>query len=405
MEQLPKKSTLPRETVSVLKDWILRGVLAGSFPGEIRLKQRLCIGRDTLRIALNQLEEEGWIGPARKGKQRPVLMMPAQVASTPAQVSSTSAQVSSTSAQVSSMPAQVSSMPAQVSSASAQVSSARARPGQLLPVTLLSPFPIAHRQTLMEMEETQTRLAAQGRQLLFASPDIFHLAQPGRQLERLVQSMPSAAWLLFATSQSVQQWFAQSGQPAFLFELPFPGIELPFVGFDWAAAAFHAGVQLLRQGHRSLAILEYAERRPGLVADEEGLERALGTFPGQAQLLVFKDDLTPTGVARSLEKVFDLPNRPTALILTRTAQVLTCYSWLAARGIRIPKDISIISLPNDTWFSDLYPPLCHYAPDPNFVSRKIAERVMELVDNGRIAQESIRAPLNYFPGATIGPAA
>ncbi len=79
MEHLPKKSTLPRETTSVLKDWILRGVLAGSLPGELRLKQRLCVGRDTLRLALNILEAEGWIGAAVKGKQRQVLMRPANL--------------------------------------------------------------------------------------------------------------------------------------------------------------------------------------------------------------------------------------------------------------------------------------------------------------------------------------
>jgi DNA-binding LacI/PurR family transcriptional regulator len=359
MEHLPKKNRLPRETADVLKEWILQGVLAGRLPGELRLKQRLCVGRDTLRLALDILEEEGWIGLAVKGQQRQVL----------------------------------------VSSSHPQ---AAAAPGdKLLPVTLLSPFPIAHRQTLVELEETQTRLAAHGRRLLFASPEVFHLAHPGRHLERLVQSMPSAAWLLFATSQSVQEWFAQSGLPTFLYELPFPGVDLPYVACDWGASAFHAGIQLLRHGHRRLGILEYEERRPGLIADEEGLQKAIVACPDHAELLVFKDDLTPAGVARSLEKAFGMGKRPTALILTRTAQVLTCYSWLANRGIRIPKDVSMVSLPNDTWFSDLCPPLCHYAPDPAFISRKIAERVMELVDTGKVTQKSILAPLNYVSGGTI----
>jgi hypothetical protein len=36
-----------------------------------------------------------------------------------------------------------------------------------------------------EMEDTQIRLAEQGRSLRFIAPDIFHLKHPERHLERL----------------------------------------------------------------------------------------------------------------------------------------------------------------------------------------------------------------------------
>jgi DNA-binding LacI/PurR family transcriptional regulator len=272
-----------------------------------------------------------------------------------------------------------------------------------LPVTLLSPYPVTHRVTLLEMEATQKRLAEVGRGLRFVAPDIFHLKRPERHLERLVGAHPSIAWILYGASEPVQRWFDKRGIPTFLYQLPFPDVKLPFVAQDWEAAAFHAGIQLLRRGHRVLGMLEYKERRPALLDIERGLTRALATV-GLGRIVVFKDDLTPASVARSLQAAFNLRERPTALILARANQVLTCYTWLASLGIRVPADVSLVSLANDSWYAEIYPPLCYYEPNSRTISRKIAERVMELVATGKVLRQSVRVPKEYVEGATIGPA-
>lgn len=360
MEHLPKRTTLVEETVAILKEWIGTGILGEMLPGELQLKGRLGIGRDTLRLALKVLTQEGWILPAGQGRQRQV--QPRRLPS-PQDASRND-----------------------------------------LPVTFLSPYPVVHRLTLMEMEDTRVRLEAQGRALRFVSPRIFHLKHPGHHLERLAGEHPSAAWVLYVVSEPIQRWFDARGIPALLFENPFPGVNLPFVADDWEAAAFHAGIQLVRHAHRVIGILEYEERRPGLLAEERGLERALATTSPSGRLVVFKDDLTPPSVARSLERAFGLKERPTALVLTRAAQVLTCFSWLASRGIRTPLEVSLVCLPNDSWFSELYPPLSHYRADPQVTARHIAERVLELTTVGRVARKSIRLHREYVPGATIGPA-
>lgn len=356
MEKLPKRSSLVQETVVTLKEWISTGILSEMLPGELQLKQRLGIGRDTLRFALKTLASEGWVEPAAKGLQRRVLAKPAPP-------------------------------PNHVNT-------------DKLPVAFLSPHRIEHRVTLLEMEDTQIGLAEQGRSLRFLSPDIFHLKHPERQLERLVRVHPSAAWILYITSEPIQRWFAQQGLPAFLYEWPFPGVNLPYVVADWEAAAFHAGIQLIRHGHRIIGIFEYEERRPGLVAEERGLQRALGN---SGRLVVFKDDRSPSSVARALDLAFNLKERPTALVFTRSTQVLTCFSWLASKGICVPTDVSLVALANDNWYSELYPALSYYEPNTKAFSRYIAQRVLELANTGRVTRKSIGIPLEYIAGATIGP--
>jgi DNA-binding LacI/PurR family transcriptional regulator len=274
---------------------------------------------------------------------------------------------------------------------------------ELLPVTFLSPNMVEARITLLELEDTQMRLAEQGRKLRFIAPRIFHLKHPEHHLERLVNVNPSAAWILSLATEPMQRWFDQQGIPAMIYGSPFPEVKLPFVVSDWGAAAFHAGIQLIRQGHRTIGIMEYQERFPGLLAEEQGLRQALATVQAENRLVVLKDDRTPVTVAHSLEVAFGLQHRPTALVLTSTSQLLTCYSWLVARGIRVPADISLVSLANDSWFADLYPSVCYYQPDSKLMSRHISQRVLELVEAGQVNKKSLRIQLEYVRGATIGP--
>lgn len=360
MEHLPKRISLVTETAAALKEWIATGVLRDILPGELQLKKRLGVGRDTLRLALKALTQEGWVTPAFKGRQRRVqaLHLP------PAE------EVKATK----------------------------------LPVTFLSPHPVESRATLLEMEDTQMRLAEQGHTMRYLAPAVFRLKHPEHRLRQLVRTNPSAAWILYLASEPIQRWFEDQSLPTFIYGSPFPGVNLPFVASHWEAAAFHAGVQLVRRGHRIIGIMEYHVRFPGVLREEQGLERALATAGTEGRLIRFKDDRTPASIARSLELAFGLRERPTALVLTYTSQLLTCYSWLVSRGIRVPADVSLVSLTNDSWFGDLYPSICYYRPDTKLMSRSIADRVMELVEMRQVVKKSRRIPLEYVSGATIGPA-
>jgi len=73
MEYLPKRTSLVHETAAAVKNWIETGLLSGRLPGELQLKKRLGVGRDTLRLALQLLEKEGRVTPTIQGRQRQVL--------------------------------------------------------------------------------------------------------------------------------------------------------------------------------------------------------------------------------------------------------------------------------------------------------------------------------------------
>ncbi|HZI34072.1 MAG TPA: GntR family transcriptional regulator, partial [Candidatus Binatia bacterium] len=70
MIHLPKRNSLVNETASTLKQWIADGILKDVLPGELDLKERLRVGRDTVRLALQLLTDEGWVDPSSQGRKR-----------------------------------------------------------------------------------------------------------------------------------------------------------------------------------------------------------------------------------------------------------------------------------------------------------------------------------------------
>lgn len=360
MIQLPKRNSLVHETASTLKQWIAGGLIKDVLPGEMDLKERLRVGRDTLRLALQLLMAEGWVEPSSQGRKRRVHLQ--------------------------------------------KLSDLKRRARAGLPVTVLSPYQFEQGQTLMELEDTQKQLAELGRTMQFVSPEVYHLKDPEHLLQNVVQTHPSAAWVLYASSRPVQTFFANHGLPTVIHGWPYPGINLPYVAKDWEPAGFHAGLQFIRHGHRHIGMFEYVERGVGAMMIEQGLRRAIDTAGNGAKLLMFKDERTPESIVRAYEAAFKLKERPTAMVLTSSNHLLTSFSWMVSRGIRVPADVSLIVLPNDTWYSEFYPPLCHYKPNTKAFSHGLADRVMELVEHGRAIRKPLAVPVEFSPGATIGPA-
>lgn len=360
MIHLPKRNSLVHETASTLKEWIASGMLDEILPGEMDLKERLRVGRDTLRLALEVLVNEGWVEPSAQGRKRRIRVQKLSVLKKQADAG--------------------------------------------LPVTFITPYPFEQGQTLTEMEDTKMRLAEMGRELQIVSPEIFHLKDPDHQLENFVQTHPSAAWVLYASSNPMQSWFEKKGLPVMVHGWPYPGVNLPYVTKDWEPAAFHAGLQFMRNGHRNIGMFEFVERGAGAILIERGLRRALESADNGAKLHLFKDERTPESIARAYESAFKMKDRLTAMVLTSSNHLLTSLSWMVSRGVRVPADVSLTVLPNDIWYSEFYPPLCHYKPNTKAFSHSMAERIVELIEHGQVIRKSLKVPVEFVPGATIGPA-
>jgi LacI family transcriptional regulator len=148
---------------------------------------------------------------------------------------------------------------------------------------------------------------------------------------------------------------------------------------NWAGGR-SAVEHLVDLGHRRIAVLS---GRPQLMCSQErveGYRAALGRA-GIAvdERLVYFGDFRTSGGRAGARTVLDLPEPPTAIFAGSDMQAFGVYQEAAARGLRIPDDLSVVGF-DDIAFSELTTPPLTTVRQP--LARMAAEAVRLLVAAG-----------------------
>lgn len=314
---------------------IVHGELSGLLPGERTLASNLQIGRDTLRAALDILEAGEWISPREHGKRRQIL---------------------------------------QSGSSAAPLHRSRTQRIAFLSPKRLEQMPP---KMLLEFDTLRDLLNKQGYELDLLTPGLFHLTNPTRKLEQLLGDESADAWVLYQCPPLVQAWFEEKKIPSLVRGHPQPGVTLPSIDEDWRAAAFHAGGLLKRNGHTSIGLMMPDVPLAGLRATEQGLFEAItDTGAGTVHRLV--DRREPGSLTKLLKRAFKLKDPPTALVTTRSRQVLTTLTWLAERRLKIPDDLSVVALCYDGWFDHIIPSVTHYHLESRALARSVVRKILQI---------------------------
>ncbi len=353
---MPVRGSLVEECVRVIRLRLEAGEWSGGLPGERTLAQTLEVGRDTVRLALQRLEQEKVLGPSRAGSRRSVLIVPGQ---------------------------------------------ATGKRTEALRIGVLSPRRLEQlpQPTLFEVDHLRRALADIGGSLDLFSPSWFEQKNPTKHLAQLVENEPCSAWILFRTSEQIQQWFAKSGIPCLVRGYPYTTDLLPHLDVDWEATARHASGRLWRQGHRRVGILIPPGHLRGVEAAIKGAN-SLGE--PDFSVIEIPENGTAEGVSRALARALQLKNPPTAIITPRSRQVATTMTWLGTQGIRVPADFGIISLAYDPFMDHLVPELSGYRVDPETVSKLVIRRVKMLISGNPGRGSNSWITPEVVKGASIG---
>lgn len=334
---MPSRGNLVAECVRVMKLRIDAGEWRGLLPGERRLAETLQVGRDTVRLALRELERERVLAPADAGSRRRILA----------------------------------------------AETGAGKPGKARPlrIGMLSSHRLERlpQPMLVEVDHIRGALADKGGSLELFAPGWYDLANPVKRLEALVAEERCAAWILFRSSRAVQTWFEEAGVPCLIRGYPHPGIRLPHLDVDWHATARHAAGMLWRLGHRRVGVLVPAERLHGVTAAVHGV-MDLGEDDFRPFEMV--ENGTVEGVVRALGRALQLKDPPTAIIATRPRQAATALTWLAARGIQVPARMSLITLAREPFLEHLVPAMTGYHIDPAAVAKLVVRRLQRIVEGG-----------------------
>jgi LacI family transcriptional regulator len=158
-----------------------------------------------------------------------------------------------------------------------------------------------------------------------------------------------------------------------------------FVGTDNTTGGRVVAKHLLELGHRRVAhvsaqrIGNYAERR---VAFEAALKSA------RATCISILADEEPNPLP-AIEKLFNLKPLPTAVFVASDYYVPPLFAMAAARGIRIPEDLSVVGYADLHFAKYLTPPLTTVAQNPYEIGRRAATTLLQ-----RLAPSSEGPPVD-----------
>lgn len=361
MDQLPRRISLVSETQAVVLHGLQTGRWKTTLPGERALSDQLGVSRWTLRLALVALA---------KGGQLQICQ----------------------------------GLPCKITRQGQMRSVGPPRP---LRIGLLLPRPLVQLRQYVSLWVDELRSILHNRDQALCIIDagrVFSSSRPERQMQQLVDKQPCDAWILLLSSTAVQAWFQGQGLPAIIAGTPGENISLPSVDVDHRAAGVHIGHVLLRAGHRRIAYFIPRAPTGGVLTCEYGLRSALSQATGGPTELRLIPGDTRAEIRRSLAVCLNSAAAPTALVCAKASAALTVLSDLSHRELRVPRDLSVISVEAEPYFEHLVPAPTHYTRSAIGFAKKVA-RLIERRLEGSTPLVNFELELTYVPGETVGPCA
>ena len=349
--------TLAQQVARYLEDDIRRGVLRESLPGERKLVEKLQVSRATIRAATKILRQKHLIQTSRGSHSR----IGARVRQ-----------------------------------------ETNRRPDRTIGMIL--PRPVGEIQPYSTLVDSlRALLYPNGFRLDTHHHKNFYSLRPASALERLVGRYDCDGWILASASRACQMWFCTQGLPTVLTGTAHEGVALPCVDIDMFATSRHAANALLRHGHRRITLLINESDWAGHRRTEEGFLDAIRCHGGEATGQVLKHRGDIAGLERLITRILAVRVPPTALFVVNPLHYLSVTAILADRGVKVPRDISLVCRDDDVCLRHLPVEPSRYVCDPQARAKELFSALMRTMKAGaenRYVKSVLMLP-TFFQGASI----
>lgn len=346
------KASAEEITVAKLKMRLQSGRFNGVMPSERELSRELAAGRDTIRKALAQLQEEGLIAAPEKNRVRQVIRA---------------------------LPETLANLPKKH-------------------VCFLSSLPLRDlpQSIWVELHELGTALRAEGMELQLMEVPWTGKDHSEHRLRKMEASACCCCWILYRTTEEVQLWFKKKGIPCLVRGISYPSSRLPYLDTHWEVLVRHAAGYLHQKGHRRVALCIPASKLMG----NSLMEKGLLSFQGEKwvpHLIRMPEDAAQA--ARALDRAFLRDPGITALISTRGRMLVSIISWASSQARNIPGDISLLSLVDEPYIRHVTPPITSYRQPTDKTTRRLIRMIEALVEQRRVSNSLIIPEL--CPGGSV----
>jgi DNA-binding LacI/PurR family transcriptional regulator len=354
-----RRLSLAEQTAAHLRDGLRARRWGDTLPGVLRLATECQVSKDTIRSALRLLEAEGLLAGRGRGRGRAIAGAGAR-----------------------------------------RDGGKRLRVGVLTHVRLEDESGV----TLRLLLQLRHDIEVAGHVCVFSSEPQSRLRGDLRRLARVVDKAHADAWLVVSGSLDVLTWFAARPVPAIAIGGR-RGILPAGVGMDGAAAFGEATRRLIALGHRRIVFVCPGEWRlpvPGRIVEIFRRELSAHAIPaGDYHVPDWTE--TSAGFQALLTSLFRV-TPPTALIVDESSRAIAALAFLAQRRLRVPQDVSLVTLnlsPSLTWCQ---PPFAHFRCEVTPIIRHVV-RWLAGAERGAAPGTQLDCPLAFDPGGSIAAAA
>jgi len=209
------------------------------------------------------------------------------------------------------------------------------------------------------------------------------IPRPQARLEMLLRESPARCWLLSATPEIVERWFADRGLPTVVIGRCYPGIELPAVDVDYYAICRHAIGAFTRLGHRRIAFMMHDWKFAGDVDSERGFrEGCVSAQLDPVDAVVVEHDGSTPDLVRVVNQLIHRARRPTAILTMGAKYTITVATHLMNSGIRIPQDVSLICRDEDDHLHTVIPHIACYESLYDRIARRVFQLITRMTETG-----------------------
>jgi len=247
------------------------------------------------------------------------------------------------------------------------------------------------------------RLRDMGHVASLSSKTLQALNMDTKKAVRYVRKTEADAWIVFAGSREILEWFSGYSKPSFALAGRMRQIPIAGVAPDKSPALIVAVRRLVALGHRRIAMLVREEHRkpnPGFFGRAFLAElESQGIQTGPYNLPDWKDEMKD--FHRCLESLFR-HTPPTALLIDEMPLFIAAQQHLAQFGILAPRDVSLVCLDPHPAFAWCQPSVAHIHWD----SRPVVRRITRWADNVARGNDDRRQSFTkaeFVEGGTIGP--
>lgn len=352
MSELPPKPSMAHYATETMRRLLIQGEWSERLPGERSLALRLGVSRPTLHQALLTLESEGLLVRRLKSAWRIIAEVPS--------------------------------------------------PHQgLRKVVFLSPLGLEELDhfTLHQYTVLSAHLTERGYEVEAVRLTSVQSGKAESALKALAARLRPTAWVLHRCSPATQQWFGQSGLAAVVMGSASPKFNIRSVDVDYRAAARHAVNHLMRLGHATdrIAYLMPAEKLLGHAEAAAGLRDAAGKKGVQTVSLPEQSD----ALRGTVDALLRERPRPTALILHRPLHALAVLGHLQSRGIRVPEEMSLVVLDDNSVLAHVIPHPSRYHKDTDQFAAHLRKAIEQAISHSKKGVKSTRIVPELIPGETM----